>query len=332
MSFLWPQALIVLLLIPVGLGVLRALDRRRRRAAEAGLALPAVRRPQRVRGRLPGLLMLLGFVALGVALARPQATVAVPVEQGTVVLAFDISASMGAKDLTPTRMAAAKAAAKAFVQAQPDNVAIGVVAFSDAGITTQAPTKDQATVLAAIDRLVPQKGTSIGLGIAAALKAVSVAERPPPIDYYSNASPAPTASLAPVPPGSDTAALIVLLTDGENNEQPDPQTAARTAADRGVRIDTVGIGTTAGADIELNGFTEHTALDEAALQQVAQVTGGTYFTTADAGRLTSLYAGLHPAVAIQPQSLEVTALVAGLGLLCLMVGGAASLVWLGRLP
>ena len=332
MSFLWPQALLVLVLIPVGLGVLVALDRRRRRAAEAGLALPAVRRPQRLRGRLPGLLMLLGFVALAVALARPQATVAVPVEQGTVVLAFDISASMAAKDLTPTRMAAAKAAAKAFVQAQPENVAIGVVAFSDAGITTQAPSKDQATVLAAIDRLAPQKGTSIGLGIAAALKAVSVAEKPPAIDYYSNASPAPTASPAPVPPGSDTAALIVLLTDGENNEQPDPQTAARTAADRGVRIDTVGIGTAAGADVELNGFTEHTALDEATLQQVAQVTGGTYFTAADAGRLTSLYAGLHPAVAIQPQPLEVTALVAGLGLLCLMVGGAASLVWLGRLP
>jgi Ca-activated chloride channel homolog len=331
-SFLWPQALVALLLVPLGLLVLVALDRRRRRAAEAGLALPAVRRPQRIRGRLPGLLMLLGFVALGISLARPQATVAVPVEQGTVVLAFDISASMAATDLTPTRMAAAKAAAKAFVQAQPENVAIGVVAFSDAGITTQAPTKDQPTVLAAIDRLAPQKGTSIGLGIAAALKAVSAAEKPPTIDYYSSKSPAPTASPAPVPPGSDTAALVVLLTDGENNEAPDPQTAAQTAADRGVRIDTVGIGTTAGADVKLNGFTEHTALDEATLQQVAQVTGGTYFTAADAAQLPGLYAGLHPAIAIQPTPLEITALVAGLGLLCLMVGGAASLVWLGRLP
>lgn len=332
MSFLWPQALLVLVLVPVGLAVLVALDRRRRRAAEVGLALPAMRRPQRIRGRVPGLLMLLGFVALGISLARPQATVAVPVEQGTVILAFDISASMAATDLQPSRMAAAKSAAKDFVQAQPANVAIGVVAFSDAGITTQAPTKDQATVLGAIDRLAPQKGTSLGLGIAAALKAVSVAERPPAIDYYSNQSPAPTASPAPVPPGSDTAALIVLLTDGENNEAPDPQAAAKSAADRGVRIDTVGIGTTAGADLELNGFTEHTALDEATLQQVAQATGGTYFAAADVGKLTSLYAGVHPAVAIQPQPLEVTALVAGLGLLCLMVGGAASLVWLGRLP
>ncbi|HXX60850.1 MAG TPA: VWA domain-containing protein [Candidatus Sulfotelmatobacter sp.] len=332
MSFLWPQALLVLLAVPVSLVLLAAVDRRRRRAAVAGLALPAVRRPQRIRGRLPGAIMLLGFVALGVALARPQATVAVPVEQGTVVLAFDISASMAATDLTPTRMAAAKAAAKAFVQAEPENVAIGVVAFSDAGITTQSPTKDQATVLAAIDRLAPQKGTSIGLGIAAALKAVSAAQNPPPIDYYSNESPAPTASPAPVPPGSDTSALIVLLTDGENNEAPDPQTAAQSAADRGVRIDTVGIGTAAGADVKLDGVTEHTALDEVTLQQVAQVTGGTYFTAADAATLSSVYAGLHPAIAVQPQPLEITALVAGLGLLCLMVGGAASLVWLGRLP
>jgi len=331
-SFLWPQALVALVLVPIGLGALVALDRRRRRAVQAGLALPAVRRPQRIRGRLPGLLMLLGFVALGVALARPQATVAVPVEQGTVVLAFDVSASMAATDLAPSRMAAAKAAAKAFVQAEPANVAIGVVAFSDAGITTQTPTKDQATVLAAIDRLTPQKGTSIGLGIAAALKAVNVAEHPPAIDYYSNQSPAPTASAAPVPPASDTAALIVLLTDGENNEAPDPQTAAQSAADHGIRIDTVGIGTTAGADLKLNGFTVHTALDEATLQQVAQVTGGTYFSAADVASLPSLYAGLHPAIALQPQPLEVTALVAGVGLLCLMMGGAASFVWLGRLP
>jgi Ca-activated chloride channel homolog len=331
-SFLWPQALLVLLLVPLGVGLLVAVDRRRRRAAQAGLSLPAVRREGRIRGRLPGALMLLGFVALGIALARPQATVDVPVEQGTVILAFDISASMAATDLTPTRMAAAKAAAKAFVQAQPDDVAIGVVAFSDAGISTQAPTKDQATVLAAIDRLSPQKGTSLGLGIAAALKAISVAESPPAIDYYSNRSPAPTASPAPVPPASDSSALIVLLTDGENNEAPDPQAAAQTAADRGIRIDPVGIGTTAGADVELNGFTEHTALDEATLQQVAQVTAGTYFDAPDAAKLTSLYAGLHPAVAIQAQPLEVTSLVAGLGLVLLMVGGASSLVWLGRLP
>ncbi len=332
MSFLWPQALLVLLLVPLGVGSLVAVDRRRRRAAQAGLSLPAVRREGRIRGRLPGVLMLLGFATLAVALARPQATVAVPVEQGTVILAFDISASMSATDLAPTRIAAAKAAAKAFVQAEPDDVAVGVVAFSDAGIDTQAPTKDQATVLAAIDRLAPQKGTSLGLGIAAALKAISVAQSPPAIDYYSNRSPAPSASPAPVPAASDTSALIVLLTDGENNEAPDPQAAAQTAADRGVRIDPVGIGTTAGADVELNGFSEHTALDEAALQQIAQTTGGTYFSAADAAKLTSVYAGLHPAVAIQPQPLEITALAAGLGLVLLMVGGASSLIWMGRLP
>ncbi|MFI5262729.1 MAG: VWA domain-containing protein, partial [Candidatus Limnocylindrales bacterium] len=325
------QALLAVLLVPLGVGLVVLVDRRRRRAVPPGLAMPAVRRDRGLRARLPGALLVLGFTVLAIALARPQATIDLPVEQGTVVLAFDVSGSMNATDLSPTRMAAAKAAAKAFVETQPSYVAIGVVAFSDAGIATQAPTKDQASVLAAIDRLTPQKGTSLGEGIAAALKAIEVAETPPSTDYYSNHSPAPTATPAPVPTGSDTAALIVLLTDGENTVPPDPVTAARTAGDRGVRIDTVGIGTPAGADVQLNGFSVHSALDEATLQQIAQVTGGTYFSAADASNLVSVYGGLHPAIAVQPQPVEVTALVAGAGLLLLMVGGLASLAWAGRL-
>lgn len=333
MALLWPQALLLLLLLPVGWYALRALDRRRRRAAvAAGLASVSGTAPRRIRGRLPGALALLAFLVLVLALARPQATVALPTEQGIVILAIDVSGSMAATDLQPTRMAAAKAAATAFVQAQPANVAIGVVAFSDAGISTQAPTKDQASVLAAIDRLAPQKGTSLGQGVLASLKAIRAAETGPATDYYSNRSPAPSASPAPVPPGSDSGALIVLLSDGENNEAPDPLTAARTAADQGVRIDPVGIGTTGGSDLELQGFRVHSSLDEPTLQRVAELTTGTYFTAADAGQLTTVYADLHPQVELQPQPLEITALVAGAGLALLMMAGVASLAWSGRLP
>ncbi len=125
-------------------------------------------------GRLPAALLLVGLTVLVVALARPQGAVDLPREEGTVILAFDVSGSMAATDLQPTRMEAAKAAAKAFVQRQPSSVVIGVVAFSDSGIAVQPPTNDQAAVLAAIDRLTPQKGTSLGQGILASLNAIAI--------------------------------------------------------------------------------------------------------------------------------------------------------------
>ena len=193
---------------------------------------------------IPAALILVGLVVMVVALARPQGVVDLPRQQGTVILAFDVSGSMGADDLKPTRMEAAKAAARAFVERQPSSVVIGVVAFSDAGLTVQAPTSDQATVLASIDRLTPTRGTSLANGITASLAAIRLAEDPPPTNYYSNRSPSPEPSPAPspVPAGSHRSAAIVLLSDGENTADPDPVGAARAAADQGVRIYTVGIG------------------------------------------------------------------------------------------
>jgi Ca-activated chloride channel homolog len=239
---------------------------------------------------------------------------------------------MAADDLKPTRMAAAKAATTAFVQAQPVGVVIGVVAFSDAGLSVQAPTDDQGAVLAAINRLQPERGTSLGQGIVASLSAIAAAENPPPIDYYSSRTPAPTASPAPVPPGSDSSALIILLTDGENTQPPNPATAAQVAANRGVRIDTVGIGSAAGTTLTVGGFKVHTQLDEAALQQVSQVTGGTYFSAGNAQDLTKVYADLASRLVVKPQLIELTALFAAGATLLLVLGAVASLAWLGRLP
>ena len=342
MSFTWPFMLLSLALIPIGLLLFRRLDsgRRRRVAAIGGVGLGQGSRVSRRRGalaKIPAVLVLGGLVAMSVALARPQAVVSLPRQEGTVILAIDVSASMAATDLAPTRIAAAKVAAKDFVARQPTGILIGVVAFSDSGVSVQAPTDDQATILSAIDRLTPQRGTALAQGINASLKAIAVAEAGPwANDYYTNptpgSSPTTAATPAPVPAGTHTSAAIVLLSDGENNENPSPMTAAQTAANEGIRIYTVGVGSVAGTTVNLNGFMVHTQLDEATLQQISTTTGGTYYAATDAGQLRSVYDNLDLGVFVQPQMTEITALLAGLGLLLLLGGAVTSLVWLGRLP
>jgi len=339
-TFIWPAMLLLLALIPVGAWLSGALERRRRRRSAAqgglGLARGVVRRPGRLRRRFPAALFLAGFAVMTIALARPQGVVSLPREEGTVILAFDVSGSMAANDLKPTRMAAAKVAAQDFVERQPRSVVIGVVAFSDAGLAVQAPTNDQAAVLAAINRLAPERGTSLGQGILASLRTIALAESPPAQNYYSNRSPAPaptpTPTPTPVPAGTHTSAVIVLLTDGENNETPDPASAAQAAADQGIRIFTVGLGSPAGTTVNLNGFQVHTQLNEPLLQQIADTTQGSYFRAEDAAQLHSIYANLDTRLIVEPQKIEITSLFAGAGILLLAAGGMTSLLWLGRLP
>ena len=336
MSFAWPFALLLLVLIPLGGLVHRAIGRRRARRAGA-LAMPGrvtTGRRARLRSAIPATLFMLALIAMVVAVARPQGTVTLPVGQGVVVLAFDVSGSMAATDQTPTRMDVAKAAATDFVQHQPPGIAIGIVAFSDSGIAVQAPSTDQAEVLQAIKQLAPQKGTALGQGLQAALHLVSVAEAGSSVDYYTSASPdpSPTATPAPVPPGSHGSATIVLLTDGENNERPDPLTIAQQAADLGIRVDTVAVGTADGADLDLNGFHVHSQLDEALLQQIATMTAGTYYASDSQGQLTDVYGAITPKITVQDQTIELTALAAGAALGLVVLGAMASLAFLGRLP
>ncbi len=335
MTFAWPLALLALGLLPIGLLATRVVERRRRRriASFGGLGQARPRtRGDRYRSRAASALLLAGLAVLLVALARPQGVVDIPRQEGTVILAFDVSGSMAATDLVPTRMAAAKVAAKAFVDRQPASVVIGVVAFSDAGVTVQPPTNDQATVLAAIDRLTPQRGTSVGGGILTALNAITVAAAGPTVDFYTNRSPAPTPSPTPVPAGTHAPAVVVLLTDGENNESPDPLAAAQQAADQGIRIYTVGIGSASGTTLDLNGFKVHTQLDAATLQGIATTTDGAYYAASDAGSLTSIYTNLDTRLIVRPEPIELTAIFAGAGLLLIAAGALASLAWLGRLP
>jgi Ca-activated chloride channel family protein len=275
---------------------------------------------------------LFSLAALVIGLARPQAQVSLPRLQGTVILVFDVSGSMTADDIKPTRLDAAKAAAQSFVQAQPLTVQVGVVAFSDSGFSVQAPTNDQASVLAAIQRLAPTRGTSLGTGIQVALTAIADSISPPVPRYYTNLTPAPIPSPTPVPPGTYTPAVIILLTDGENNMNPDPLAAAQAAADRGVRIHTIGLGSTAGTTVHVNGFTVFTQLDDPLLKQISQLTGGTYYNATDAAQLHKIYSDIGRQLIVKPQVTEVTSLFAGLGILVLLVGGAFSLLWFGRMP
>ena len=349
MTFVWPQALLALALIPLGFLVLRAVDRRRRRKVAAfagGDALgaqgvgvaggsPPAARPSlatRAKRTIPGALIVLGLVVMVVALARPQGTIDVPRQEGTVILAFDISASMGATDLQPTRMAAAVAAATDFVRAQPASVIVGVVAFSDSGIAVQQPANDQDAVIAALDRLRPQRGTSLARGIDASLAAIARAAAGPTVDYYTNRSPEPTVTPTPVPAGTHAPAVIVLLTDGENTGGPDPLESAQTSADRGVRIYTVGIGSEGGATLDLDGFQVHTQLDAATLRSIADRTGGTYFGATDAAALDAIYGQIDTAFVVRPEEIELTGLFAAVSLVLLVAGAVLSFVFAGRLP
>jgi Ca-activated chloride channel family protein len=337
MTFQWPWGLLGLLLVPAGLWLNHRLEARRatRAAALGMLGRPAATTPGLQRAarleRVAAVLGLAAFVVFAIGLARPAATLSLPRIEGTLVLTFDVSGSMLADDVKPTRMDAAKTAAKAIVDAQPAGVIIGVSAFSDGGLSIQTPTSDRARVIAAVDRLVPSRGTSLAQGITAALASIEQAESDPPATSSSNRSAPPTAVPTPVPPGSHDEAAIVLISDGENNERPDPIAAAQAAADRGIRIVTVGVGTTAGTTLDLDGFRVQTALDEPMLQQVAELTAGAYQPATELD-VAAIYRQLSTHLVARETDVELTGLVAALGLAFLLAGVGVTLARGGRLP
>src|SRR5258706_1412352 len=238
MSFIWPTLLWSLLAIPLLVLLYLRMQARRRQLAvrygNLGLVQQAAGRGAGRRRHIPAILFLIGTLVLFISLARPQMVMGLPKVEGTVILAFDVSGSMSADDFNPTRMEAAKAVAKEFVMRQPASVQIGVVAFSDSGFSVQSPTNDQAAILASIDRLHPQRGTSLANGILVSLNAIANANGEPPILGENDPATPSAATPPPVPSKNDHSAVIVLFTDGENNMDPDPLAAAQLAADRGV--------------------------------------------------------------------------------------------------
>ena len=335
MEFIWPGMLLSLVVIPLAIFGYILLQRRRRRLASRfgslGFGGGAARPGRDLQRHLPTVILLAGLTVLLAALGRPQTVVSMPRVEGTVILAFDVSGSMAADDFQPTRMEAAKVAARSFIEKQPREIQIGVVAFSDTGFSVQAPTYERDAVLAAIDRLAPQRGTSLARGIYACLNVIAAGGSFGPLEY-SNRTPMPTPSPTPVAAGTYTNAVIVLLTDGENNENPDPMEAAQAAVDRGVRIYTIGVGSSSGSNLKIDGFTIHTSLDESQLQQIAQFTNGAYFNAQTPQDLQTIYTTIQPQLVVRSEKTEVTALFTGASLLLLLAGGISSLFWFGRLP
>jgi Ca-activated chloride channel homolog len=334
MTFIWPPLLLLLVLVPVLILLYLWTQQRRRRiianySGAMRLSSPRGQRIRRLR-HIPPIFFLFALTIMLIALARPEAVVGVPRIEGTVILAFDISGSMAADDLDPTRLEAAKSAAQAFVERQPPAVRIGVVAFSDTGLAVQQPTYDQTEVIATIRRLSPSLGTSLGNGILVSLAEIET--RVEETNYYSNLTPQPTPTPTPVLAGTYQAGVIVLLTDGENTEAPDPLEIAQTAADRGVRIYPIGIGSPTGTVLNIEGFNVFTQLDESLLRAIAERTGGSYFNAASEDELLEIYENLDRQLVIAPEPMEVTPLFAGLSILSLLIGGALSLLWFGRVP
>jgi Ca-activated chloride channel family protein len=333
-TFLWPAMLWMLLAILPLLALYLRMQVRRKRLAESygnfGLVQQAGGKAPGLRRHLPALFFLIGLTILIVALARPQMLVNLPRVEETVILAFDVSGSMAADDMQPTRMEAAKTIAKDFVTHQPITVQIGIVTFSESGFSVQPPTNDQQAILDSINRVEPQR-TSLASGIFVSLDTIAKQLGDAPLessDFAPELLPTPT----PMPEGTYSSAVIVLLSDGENNVNPDPLSAAQAAADRGVRIHTIGLGSATGTTLKVNGFTVHTQLDEAMLQQISQMTGGTYHNAVNEEDLRKIYANINPQLVVKPEKTEVTSLFAGVSLLFLLAGGALSLLWFSRVP
>jgi Ca-activated chloride channel family protein len=339
-QFLWPLMLWLLALAPLlGWGYWR-LDARQRahstqlqalasNTAAPGLAAqaPPAGRPRAWGRHVPAGLLWLALVLLLLAMARPQAMVVLPARADAIMLALDVSGSMRADDVKPDRLGAAQAAAKAFVAEQPSQVKVGLVTMAALAVVVQTPTTQREDLVAALDRVKLQNGSALGSGIVIALKAL-LPDTPLDVDMHISGRSSyyltweqrqAIADYKPVPPGSNPSAAIILLSDGESNTGADLMKAAQLAADRGVRVYTVGLGTKKGATLSADGWSMRVRLDEAALKKVAELTRGEYFQADNASQLKKIYAQLAARMTIgRGRVMEITALLVALA--CVLAG------------
>ena len=339
MTFLWADALWLLLLIPALIVAYILLQRRRQkyalRYASLSVVKEALGRGPGWRRHIPPIFFLLGLTAMILALARPAAIILLPSQQGTVILTIDVSGSMQAQDMKPSRLEAAKIAARAFVDKQPPNVRIGIVSFSDNAAVVQSPTSDRAAVLAAINRLTPQRGTAIGRGILTSVDAAfedPTKPVPTPIPRDALGSIEPTPTPTPVPRGQHAPAIVVLLSDGESNVGPRPVDILEQVANRGVRVYTVGLGSPEGVVLNVQGRNVRVRLDEQVLKRIADETDGDYFRADTEANLKSVYENLSTQLVFKPEQMELTALFTGIASIWMLIAGTLALLWFNRLP
>jgi Ca-activated chloride channel homolog len=355
-SFAWPVALWLLLLVPLLIAVYLLLLRRRRSALRyPNLALIklAAQGPS-WRRHVPPALMLLAFTLLLLAMARPSAEVSLPSRVATVMLVMDVSGSMRATDVNPSRIMAAETAAKAYVKDQPRDVRIGIVAFAATALLVQSPTTDHPALNAAIDRFELQRGTAVGSGIMVALSTLFPQENFPINQFNSGnfggygrfgnydfrdryggvslgqRATAPPRKHVPVEPGSYKNAVAILLTDGQTNAGYDPVEAARVASEYGLRVYTVGFGTANGNIVGFGGWSMRAQLDEVALKKIADMTKARYFHATSAEDLKAVYDVLSRQLVVETREMEITAFFAALAALVMMTAAGLSLAWFHR--
>jgi len=354
MRFLWPDLLWLQLLVPLLVALyLYALARRKKAAiryASLSLAKVAIGPGQRLRRHIPPLLFLLAMSAALLACARPTATVTLPSDSLTVVLAVDVSRSMQAADIAPNRLVAAQMAAKRFISELPSNVRLGIVSFAGTAAVVQTPTDNRQDMIEAIDRFQLQRATATGSGLILALSmlfpddgidlesvifetpSIRAGRRAIPLDQAGAAEAAKKKQkeLQPVQPGSYTSGTIILLSDGRRTTGPDPLDAARMAAERGVRVYTVGFGTQQGAPIGDEGWSFFARLDEPTLRTVAQMTGGEYFLASSEADLSSVYRNLNAKFSMERKETELSALLSAAAVVLLTLACVLSMLWFQR--
>jgi Ca-activated chloride channel family protein len=344
MNFLWPNMLWLLLLLPLLAAFYRWLLKRRHklalRYASLGLVKQAMGQQSTWRRHVPPALLLLAITALLLAAARPLAVIVLPTQQETIMLAMDVSGSMRAADVQPNRLVASQNAAKAFLTELPRNVKVGVVAFAGSAQVAQIPTHNREDLALAIDRFQLQRGTAIGNGIVLSLATlfpdagIDIGNLTYGRERWRGVSidqPAPAAKeFAPVAPGSYGSAAIILLTDGQRTTGIDSMEAAKMAADRGVRVYTVGVGTVDGETIGFEGWSMHVRLDEETLKAIAHRTQGEYFHAATAEDLKKVYETLSSRLSVEKKETEVSALLALLAAVLMLAGASLSMLWYHR--
>ena len=350
MRFLWPDLLWLLLLIPALIAAYVWILRRRKRAAIRYSSLLLVRdavRGQRFRRHIPPALFLLAMLAALLAVARPTALVTLPTQYMTIAMAMDVSRSMMATDVEPSRIVAMQAAARSFIEELPSNVRLGIVSFAGTAAVVQTPTDSKADMLAAIDRFQLQRATATGSGlilslamlfpddgidiesvIASQARARGYGGGAAPIDRPRKAEPKkPT---QPVALGSYASGVIILLSDGRRTTGPDPLEVAKMAAERGVRVFTVGFGTLQGTTIQSENYSFYVRLDEETLKAIAKMTGGEYFHAGTAADLRKVYESLSTKFALERKETEISALFSAIAALLALMAVMLSMLWFHR--
>ena len=345
MKFIWPSMLWLLLLLPLLVICYAWLLKRRRkstvRLASLGVAKAALGRGPGWRRHVPPALMGVALAAMLFAVSRPTATITLPMAERTIILAMDVSGSMRAEDIKPNRLVASQEAAKSFIASLPREVKVGVISFAGTAAVVQAPTTSREDVVAAIDRFQLQRATATGSGIILSL-ATLFPDQGIEIQHVTGQKNFPGGTpkaigkdgtekkFTPVAPGTYTSAAIIMLTDGQRTTGPDPLDAAKMAAERGVRVFTVGIGTTKGEIIGFEGWSMRVRLDEETLKSVSVLTHGEYFYAGTAEDLKKVYEGLSSRMVVERKETEISALFAALGALLAFVSAGLSVWWFGR--